>query len=110
MTLEPLTYSAADAAHLLGISERHVYELVARGVLPVLELGRRKVIPRKAIELVIDRAIEGFDPDALLSTLAGAARPSDSGSAAGVEGRPGPAGSEALSAPRRLGRDPVGSS
>jgi excisionase family DNA binding protein len=45
-----LTYSVAEAARALGISRSYCYELVQEGVLPHLELGRRRLIPRTALE------------------------------------------------------------
>jgi excisionase family DNA binding protein len=45
-----LTLSVPETAALLGISRAHAYELVARGQLPALRLGRRLVVPRQAIE------------------------------------------------------------
>lgn len=57
-----MVLSVAEAAHVLGISDDLVYELVARKELPCLHFGRRRVIPRCAIELVIERAMEGFNP------------------------------------------------
>ena len=40
-----LTLSVPEAAELLGISRALGYELVARGELPSLRLGRRVVVP-----------------------------------------------------------------
>jgi excisionase family DNA binding protein len=68
--MSTLTLSVREAAAELGISDDLVYELIARGELPAVALGRRKVIPRRAIDLVLERALEGFDPDALLTSLA----------------------------------------
>lgn len=51
---EPLTVSVVDAAQLLGISRALAYELVARGDLPSLRLGRRIVIPRRALEALVE--------------------------------------------------------
>ena len=44
-----LVISVAEAAGLLGISRAFAYELAARGELPVLRLGRRIVVPTKAL-------------------------------------------------------------
>jgi excisionase family DNA binding protein len=44
-----LVLSVAEAAALLGISKDLVYDLVARGELPSLRLGRRIVVPRRAL-------------------------------------------------------------
>jgi len=37
----PLTVTVEEASRLLGISRAHGYELVARGELPAIRLGRR---------------------------------------------------------------------
>jgi excisionase family DNA binding protein len=52
----PLTLSVTEAAQLLGISRAFAYELVARGELPSLRLGRRVVVPRRALEELIEGA------------------------------------------------------
>jgi len=46
---EKLVFSVPEAAELLGISRALGYELVARGELPSLRLGRRRVVPRVAL-------------------------------------------------------------
>ena len=48
-----LVMSVPDAAAALGISRAHAYELVARGELPSLRLGRRIVVPRAALESLL---------------------------------------------------------
>lgn len=40
----------AEFAATFGISERHAYELVKRKEVPSISLGRRILIPRRAIE------------------------------------------------------------
>ena len=50
---EKLTLSVPETAKLLGISRAHAYELVARNELPAIRLGRRLVIPRQAIETLL---------------------------------------------------------
>ncbi len=45
--------SVAEAAQVLGISRSHAYELVARGELPSLRLGRRVLIPSMALERIV---------------------------------------------------------
>lgn len=44
-----LALSVTEAAELLGISRALAYELVARGELPSVRLGRRVVVPRVAL-------------------------------------------------------------
>jgi excisionase family DNA binding protein len=54
-----LTVTVEEAAELLGISRTLAYELVGRGELPHLRLGRRRiVVPLKALEALVD----GADP------------------------------------------------
>ncbi len=50
----PLVYTVMQAATLLGISRTLAYELVARGELVHVRLGSRIVIPRNAIERLLD--------------------------------------------------------
>ena len=52
---ERLVWTVEEAARLLGISRAHAYELVARGELPHLRLGRRVVVPKHAIETLLAR-------------------------------------------------------
>ncbi|MBV8161056.1 MAG: helix-turn-helix domain-containing protein [Acidimicrobiia bacterium] len=68
--IQRLALSVTEAAKALGVSHDLVYELVARAELPVIELGRRKVIPVVAIERLIEVALDGFDPPRAISTLA----------------------------------------
>ncbi len=46
---ERLVFTVGEAAELLGISRAFAYELVARGELPVIRLGRRIVVPKAAL-------------------------------------------------------------
>jgi excisionase family DNA binding protein len=46
---ERLVYSVAEAGALLGISRAFAYELVARGEIPVIRLGRRRLVPKAAL-------------------------------------------------------------
>ncbi|HEV2070091.1 MAG TPA: helix-turn-helix domain-containing protein [Acidimicrobiales bacterium] len=66
----PLVVSVAVAAEMLGISDDLVYELIEREQLPCLRLGRRRLIPRRAIELLVESAMSGFQPEIILSLLA----------------------------------------
>lgn len=45
--MEKLVYSVQEAAELLGISKSYAYELVRNGTIPVLELGKKRVIPKE---------------------------------------------------------------
>ena len=44
-----LVFTVAEAGELLGISRAFAYELVARGELPVIRLGRRRLVPKIAL-------------------------------------------------------------
>ena len=46
---------------MLGISRAHAYELVARGELPHLRLGRRVVVPKRAIEVLLAASLPTRD-------------------------------------------------
>ena len=45
-----LSVSVGEAAKVLGISRYSVYEAVRRGQIPTVRLGRRILIPRRALE------------------------------------------------------------
>jgi len=51
---ERLTLTVQEAAELIGISRAHAYELVRQSTIPSLKLGRRVVIPRRALERMLD--------------------------------------------------------
>ncbi|MCP4224125.1 MAG: helix-turn-helix domain-containing protein [Actinomycetia bacterium] len=53
---EPLTISVTEAAKLLGIGRGTAYECVRTGELPSIKLGRRIVIPRRALDALLDTA------------------------------------------------------
>jgi excisionase family DNA binding protein len=66
---DPLFFSVAAAADTLAVSDDTVYELLHRGELPCLRIGRRCVIPRRAVELVVDHLLADFDPAELAVRL-----------------------------------------
>jgi excisionase family DNA binding protein len=52
-----LLLNAHEAAQLLGISERHLWQLTSRGHVPCLRLGRRTLFPLDLLkQWIIDRA------------------------------------------------------
>ena len=53
--LERLALSVEEAGALLGISRDLAYDLVACGTIPSVRLGRRLVVPRRALEAALDR-------------------------------------------------------
>lgn len=59
MSAERQTMTVEEAAGVLGISRNLAYELVSRGELPSLRLGRRVVVPRASLERLLDAAAVG---------------------------------------------------
>ena len=58
---EPLFVSVKAAADLLGVSDDLVYDLIARGEIPAASFGRRRMVPRVALDELVRRAVEGDD-------------------------------------------------
>lgn len=54
---EQRAVNVKDAARQLGIGKTLAYELVARGELPAVRLGRRIVIPQHAIDAILAAAV-----------------------------------------------------
>lgn len=48
-------YSVEQAAKILGISRAKMYDLLRRPDFPVVDIGHRKLIPRKQLEQWLDR-------------------------------------------------------
>lgn len=57
MNDERLTLTVAEAAYLLGISKSAAYDCVRTGELPAIRMGRRLLVPTKALHELIDRAV-----------------------------------------------------
>ncbi|MGB5924578.1 MAG: helix-turn-helix domain-containing protein [Dehalococcoidia bacterium] len=55
--MERLTLTVEEAGELLGISRALAYEMARTGRLPTLRFGKRIVVPRKAIETMLERAV-----------------------------------------------------
>lgn len=67
---EPALFlTVTEAAAAFGVSDDLVYDLIARREIPVAEFGRRKMIPRRAVELTVEHALDGFDPARLASAV-----------------------------------------
>lgn len=60
-TGERLTYTMAEACQRLGISEDLGYQLAREGQIPILQLGRRKLIPRTALERMVAQAERAWE-------------------------------------------------
>jgi excisionase family DNA binding protein len=55
---ERLTLTVEEVAATLGISLSHAYEAIRRGEIPSIRIGRRVLVPRAALE----RLLEGGSP------------------------------------------------
>ena len=55
---ERLALSVEEAGELLGISRDLAYDLVARREIPSVRLGRRLVVPRRALEEALDHLLD----------------------------------------------------
>lgn len=53
---ERLTLSVSEAAEMLGISRALAYTLVRSEHIPSLRLGRRIVVPRAALQHLVDHS------------------------------------------------------
>jgi len=59
VSAERQTMTVDEAAGVLGISRNLAYELVGRGELPSLRLGRRVLVPRASLERLLDVTTAG---------------------------------------------------
>lgn len=57
MQRERLTLTVEEAADVLGISRSLAYELVRRGDIPSLHLGRRIVVPIRGLEALVEELL-----------------------------------------------------
>ena len=55
--MEARTLTVDEAAKLLGISRNLAYELVRLGQIPSVRLGRRIVVPRAALERLLEEVV-----------------------------------------------------
>ena len=64
-SVERLTLTVEEAATVLGISRAFAYESVRRGDIPHVKIGRRLLVPRAALNRLLDSAVpmEADDPD-----------------------------------------------
>ncbi len=52
---EKLTLSIEEAAKLLGIGRNLCYDRVKTGEIPVIKIGRRLLVPKKALEKLLEK-------------------------------------------------------
>lgn len=59
--MERLTYTVPEAAELIGVSTWLAYRMAGDGRLPTIPAGRRRVVPKVALERML------ADPSAVAS-------------------------------------------
>ncbi len=52
---ERLTLSVQEAAKALGIGRNLAYDRIKTGEIPVLKIGKRLLVPRAALEKLLER-------------------------------------------------------
>ena len=52
-----LCITVPEAAAMLRISRNFAYELVKRGELPAIRFGKRLIIPRAALEKMLEKGV-----------------------------------------------------
>lgn len=57
MDTSPALLTVPEACTYLRISRNTAYELIARGQLPAIRLGRKILIPRLTLEAWVERAV-----------------------------------------------------
>lgn len=62
--MEKKTLSVAEAAKVVGISSRYMYDLVKTEGFPTIRIGRRLLVSAKGLEQWLDeQAQKGWSPD-----------------------------------------------
>jgi excisionase family DNA binding protein len=51
---EKLTLTVEETAKLLGLSRNSAYQGIATGEIPHIKVGKRILIPRKALEKILE--------------------------------------------------------
>ena len=55
MQTEKLTLTVDETAKILGIGRQLAYNRVKTGEIPVIKIGRRLLVPRKALERLLEQ-------------------------------------------------------
>ena len=56
-SIDPLLYSTADAASMLGIGRTYLYSLLRDGSLRSVTIGTRRLVPRSELEDYVARLL-----------------------------------------------------
>lgn len=54
MEIQRLTLTVEETAKLLGIGRQLAYDRVKTGEIPVIKVGRRLLVPRRALEKLLE--------------------------------------------------------
>lgn len=63
-TAQPATCTVPEAGQALGISRQSAYQAARTGELPTVKIGRRLLVPRRALETMLGLE-NGVDPATL---------------------------------------------
>ena len=55
MQEERVTFTVEETARLLGIGRQLAYDRVKTGEIPVIKVGRRLLVPRRALEKLLEQ-------------------------------------------------------
>lgn len=70
VTLEKLCLTPDEAANVLSVGRTTVYELLARGELASISIGRARRIPLVSLKAFVAEALERFGPAGVCQTSA----------------------------------------
>jgi excisionase family DNA binding protein len=56
--IERLAYSPTELAQALGCTRQHIQNLIARGEIDSIKLGRKRLIPRHVVDKLLDGQAE----------------------------------------------------
>jgi excisionase family DNA binding protein len=59
-----LTFSVTETARILGIGRNSAYEAVARGEIPVIRVGKRLLVPKAALEKLLNGRLSKSNDEA----------------------------------------------
>ena len=57
--MEKQTYSVPEAAKILGLNRNSGYDAVKRGEIPVIRIGKRLLVPKPALDRLLQQGSNG---------------------------------------------------
>jgi excisionase family DNA binding protein len=57
---ETVTLRVTEVARILGISRGSAYEAIQRGEIPHIRIGRRVLVPKKALDRFLNGEVKGI--------------------------------------------------